>query len=75
MEVQILLQPNVARAGEGTPHRFLVQAATLGAGRTANFTKEEWSELGKDKIQEHRLSVLEIGGGGSLQEKYDNLVR
>lgn len=76
VDVEILLQPGHYEA----QHRFLVQAAGLGK-REENLTKEEWSDLGKDKIQEMRLSVAEgtksggSAGGGSLQERYDNIVK
>lgn len=84
VEITIILQPTSLYDEKGqrvdpTGHRFLVQATALAKGSTTNISKEEWTALKKDQIQEFKLAVADRrgqtgGGGESLQKKYDELV-
>lgn len=54
-EVQIILQPQGADANTNS-HRFLVQAVPVQSSE--NVSREQWSEVPKETIQEQRLSVV-----------------
>jgi len=54
-EVQIILQPQAGGDTSTSNHRFLVQAVPSN-GET--FSREQWAEMPKEKVQEHRLNVV-----------------
>jgi len=54
-DVQIILQPS-QNDGAANSHRFLVQASKVTSAEPVS--REQWASIGKDDIQEHRLSVV-----------------
>jgi len=79
-EVQIILQPLTTAPSEQCQDRFLVQACMVESAQT--LSREAWTELQKDQVQDQRLSVqMDITDsksskrGGELQTKYEELTQ